>query len=255
MTMIDNPYKPPRVTLEETYTAPPRISKKIQYATVAGGILGTLTLILTCVSLFGVSIPNVSVWSLIDAGLVFGLTFGVYNKSRVCAILLFSYYVVSKIQYSIITQKVDGIAYSLIFTIFFVVGIVGTFEFHSDRKKSALKDSNPEPTRVGKKYVSEHLSLNVFENKIQRIGSQLEGHSSLMFRTSINGYERKFFVNSDHDLTEGLEINETFSDSHLSIKIAGVSDFTVKVQIDFRGTENFLLEEDLKLESSNSVST
>jgi hypothetical protein len=42
-------------------------------------------------------------WSLLDAGLCFGLAFGVYRRNLVCAWLLLGYHVVSRVQMFIIT--------------------------------------------------------------------------------------------------------------------------------------------------------
>ena len=99
----------------------------ITSAWIAGAISGVITLIVSLIGAFGFD-----QWNLIDVFIIFGLTFGVYKKSRVCAIILFIYWVGDRI-WMMVAQP-EAIAGSLfmaiLFGIWFFQGIRGTFAYH-----------------------------------------------------------------------------------------------------------------------------
>ena len=74
--------------------------KHIKHAWVAGVISGSMTLLLVAIAASGSTVVaelGVDWWILIDVVTVFGLSLGIYKKSRVCALLMFIYFVGSKI--------------------------------------------------------------------------------------------------------------------------------------------------------------
>ena len=104
-----------------------KANNAIQGAWISGAIVGVITLILSLIGAFGLD-----QWNIIDAFLLFGLAFGVYKKSRVCAIILFIYWVGDRI-WMMVAQP-EAIAGSLfmaiLFGIWFFQGIRGTFAYH-----------------------------------------------------------------------------------------------------------------------------
>lgn len=82
----------------------------------------------TMVSTFG------DPWILFDIALVFILAFFIFRKSRVAAILMFVYFLLSKIHMSITMQEINGVAFSLVFLFFFGQAIAGTFAYHRHEK-------------------------------------------------------------------------------------------------------------------------
>ena len=106
--------------------------KSIRNAWIVGTICGVLTLLVTLISAAGVDIPGLDfdLWNLLDVLLIFGLTFGIYKKNRVCAILIFVYFVGSKVLIWKESGSVSGLPVAVIFGYYFLQGILGTFAYH-----------------------------------------------------------------------------------------------------------------------------
>ncbi len=106
--------------------------KAIRNACIAGTISGVLTLLVTLISASGVDIPGLDfdLWNLVDVLLIFALTFGIYRKNRVCAVLLFIYFVGSKVLMWKESGSVSGLSMATLFGYFFLQGILGTFSYH-----------------------------------------------------------------------------------------------------------------------------
>jgi len=131
--MSDNPYKPPTVNVdrvEPELPVPDNITRMIKSAWIAGLISIGITLILILVSFYGTSILGINAWALIDVGLMAGLTYGVYRKSRTCAVLLLAFFVLSKIMMWVQEGSPRGWIMALIFTWYFFQGMSGTFLYH-----------------------------------------------------------------------------------------------------------------------------
>ncbi|MBU5485739.1 hypothetical protein KQI86_15570 [Clostridium sp. MSJ-11] len=71
---------------------------------------------------------------IIDILMVLGLAFGVYKKSRVCAILLFIYFIIDKIIMIISQGRVTGTVWLIIAGGIYIQGIRGTFYYHKNMK-------------------------------------------------------------------------------------------------------------------------
>jgi hypothetical protein len=98
--MDHNPYAPPQAEVKDTQAAleiPDDILKKIKGAWIAGVLSGCITLALALWTMTGASIPGWGPEMIIDAGLAFGLAYGIYRKSRTCAVILLAYFVISKV--------------------------------------------------------------------------------------------------------------------------------------------------------------
>jgi hypothetical protein len=132
-----------------------KAKNRINAAIVAGTISGTLTLILSLANIGGLNSFN-----LIDVAIAYGLSYGIYRKSRVCAVLLFAYFVLSKLE-QISTGNFTGWPIALIFAYCFFLGIWGTFTFHKLQTASAssLKQPyEPEPAESFPERFILHLS-------------------------------------------------------------------------------------------------
>ncbi len=108
--------------------------KHIKQAWVAGIISAGITLLVILVAASGSTVfakLGVDWWSLIDVVTVLGLSFGLYKKSRICAVLLFVYFVGSKIILWATMGNVRGVTMAILFGYFFFQGIRGTFAYHS----------------------------------------------------------------------------------------------------------------------------
>lgn len=128
-----NPYLPPvaDVAVERAMPeVPPEIQKKIKQAWIAGAISGSMTLLFTLLAISGTKAAGFNAWNFIDVVLIFGLAFGIYKKSRACAVLMLVYFVVSKILIAIETGSVSGTVLAIIFIYYYAQGIAGTFAYH-----------------------------------------------------------------------------------------------------------------------------
>lgn len=105
--------------------------KAIKTAWSAGIISGVLTLIVTLVAMAGYSFMDFSAWNLLDVAVIAGLTFGIYRKSRTCAVVMLVYFIGSKFLIWSETKSVSGLPMALIFSWFFFQGMRGTFAWHS----------------------------------------------------------------------------------------------------------------------------
>ena len=104
--------------------------KAIKTAWGAGIISGVLTLIVTLVAMAGYNFMGFSALNLLDVAVIAGLTFGIYRKSRTCAIIMLVYFIGSKLLIWTETKSVSGLPMALIFCWFFYQGILGTFAWH-----------------------------------------------------------------------------------------------------------------------------
>lgn len=135
--MQQNPYTPPGTDVSaasEQVEIPDAVLQKIKGAWVAAIISGSITLLVTLVALSGTSMMGFDAWNMLDVVLIFGLAFGIYRKSRTCAVLMFVYFVLSKIVLIGQTGQASGAVLGLVFLYFFGRGVLGTFEFHKLRK-------------------------------------------------------------------------------------------------------------------------
>jgi hypothetical protein len=132
--MTVDPYAAPLAKLEDPRlwepSVPDLVLKQIKNAWVIGTISGACTLAVTLLAIFGTSILGASAWGLLDVALIFGLTFGIYKKSRTCAVLMLVYFVASKIYQITLTDKPSGLVMGVVFIYYFAMGTKGTFAYH-----------------------------------------------------------------------------------------------------------------------------
>ncbi|WP_291584007.1 hypothetical protein [Clostridium sp. UBA6640] len=100
-------------------------------------LLGMLLSILANSDFLGLDL-----YSLVDVALLLGLAFGVYKKSRVCAVILFIYFILDKL-YMLSSGVVNrgAIMMSIAFGTWFFQGIIGTIHYHKNKKMEINGDS------------------------------------------------------------------------------------------------------------------
>ena len=102
---------------------------QIKLAWQAGIVSGTLTLILVLLSLAGYDFTGlIDASALIDVCLRFGLSFGIYKKSRIAAVLMLVYFALCQAWIIIETKTFPGLIPG-IFIILFLRGVQGTFTY------------------------------------------------------------------------------------------------------------------------------
>jgi hypothetical protein len=137
--MQTNPYTAPTTEViiqQPAELIPPEVLKKIKNAWVVGIVSGCMTLVATLIAMYGMSLLGLNAWNLLDAALIFGLAFGIYKKSRSCAVLMLIYFVASKIIIIADTGKFSSAFFSIIFIYFYVQGVIGTFTYHKRLKQN-----------------------------------------------------------------------------------------------------------------------
>lgn len=132
--MSENPYVAPNATLITQVEIPAQVRADIKNAWIAAVISGTLTLVITMISIYGTSIAGMDAWNLIDVVLIFGLAVGIYRNSRACATAMFVYFVISKIIGWVDAGKPTGLILAVIFIYYFFKGMVATFDYHKAMK-------------------------------------------------------------------------------------------------------------------------
>lgn len=134
--MADNPYGVPRSNLDRKDANPPvqvpaDVLSKIRSAWIAAVVSGTITLLFTLAAMAGHSVLGISAANFVDVALIFGLAFGIYRKSRTCAVLMLVYFLASKI-YMIQQNGAAGAGgiLGVVFLVFYAMGVMGTFQYH-----------------------------------------------------------------------------------------------------------------------------
>nr|MBI3611908.1 hypothetical protein [Nitrospirota bacterium] len=131
--MEQNPYQGPAAVVSDpvdTTAVPESVLRDIRNGWIAAVISGATTLIFTAIAMSGTSVYSFTVWELIDVALVFGLAYGIYRQSRVCAILLLFYFVQAKIYLLMTGALASSTPIVLVFLYFFVRAALGTFRYH-----------------------------------------------------------------------------------------------------------------------------
>jgi hypothetical protein len=112
--------------------------KKIRTAWILGIISTVVTLLATIAGMVSPDIATqigFSAWNILDVFLLGGLTFGIFKKNRTCAIVMFVYFIISKIiQFSAGVPNITGIVVAALFGYGYFEGIRGTSAYQSIMK-------------------------------------------------------------------------------------------------------------------------
>lgn len=100
---------------------------------IVATVLGFLTAVGALLGAFGLNPYN-----LIDAAIFFGLAFGVYRSSRVCAIALLLYHILNQALRLSVTHGIEpaGAAIAILIASAYILAIIGTFAAHSAPSKN-----------------------------------------------------------------------------------------------------------------------
>jgi hypothetical protein len=134
-----NPYAAPAgvsetplaFTPRERMTVPEEITKPIRHGWIAACISGLFTLVFAILAMMGQKIPGVSPWMLLDVAIIAGLGFGIYRKSRVCAVLMLVYFIASKIYMLTQTTSAGSIGMGVVFLYIYFQATRATFAYHA----------------------------------------------------------------------------------------------------------------------------
>ena len=113
---------------------PEDAQKHIRNAWIAGVVSAAFTLLIIGVTLSGSSLfqeLDFGWAELLDVAFVLGLSYGVFRKSRVSAVLLLTYFVLARIYLWVALGSLAGWPVAILFGYFFVQGVRGTFAHHA----------------------------------------------------------------------------------------------------------------------------
>ena len=108
-----------------------KIDRAIKSASIAALVCGGVTLVVGLIAIGGTQlVPGFGGGILLDAVILFGLAFGVYKRSRICAALLVGYGTFNEVY--MISSGIDkSSALRLIFIYFYIRGMFATFAYHN----------------------------------------------------------------------------------------------------------------------------
>ena len=106
---------------------------------IAGVVAGFFTTLCVMAGCFGLNQYNI-----VDIALLFGLAYGVYRRSRICAVLLLAYDVASQVMLLSRGRQPSAITLvsAAIFFTAYALGVIGTFVSHAHAAdKAAIEPS------------------------------------------------------------------------------------------------------------------
>jgi hypothetical protein len=107
--------------------------KHVTRAWIAASISAGLTLIFGAFAAAGVMVaPGLDAWILLDAAILAGLAYGVWKRSRICAVLLFIYSIVNEI-YLALDETSHFSLLRVVFIYFYLRGAIQLFLDHRSR--------------------------------------------------------------------------------------------------------------------------
>lgn len=129
--MQENPYSAPQARVADAEVrVPGEISGKIRGAVIAGLIIAAIQAVLVALALAGAQQLGVDAWVSIDVAIGLALVYGVHRKSRVCAVLLLSYFLLGRILLMIQSGMPGGLVVTAVVAYYYGRGVLGTFEYH-----------------------------------------------------------------------------------------------------------------------------
>lgn len=98
---------------------------------IAAAIAGLATLAFSLTSSFGLNHYN-----LVDAAILLALAYGIYRRSRTCAVLALAYHVLNRAMLYANAHEMPPATtvITLIFAALYVLGVIGTFVHHAHRR-------------------------------------------------------------------------------------------------------------------------
>lgn len=111
----------------------------IRHGWIAGVVIGCVTFLIWFIAMLrndsSVQSIDLSIYSLIDILGIFALTYGVFRKSRICAIILASYFILIKLFHIVsipFPQNIFSLIGLLVVSPFFIRAIIGVFNYHKN---------------------------------------------------------------------------------------------------------------------------
>ena len=139
--MDETRFTPPKATVDDLaaegddIVVPDAVLKKIRNAWIAALVSAGVTLVVALLALAGNHVGPFTGGELVDVVFILALAFGISRRSRTCAVIMFGYFLVSKILLIRQTGQAGGLFMGIAFLYFYAMGVAGTFEYHKLRKR------------------------------------------------------------------------------------------------------------------------
>lgn len=119
-----------------------KADKNIKHAWIAGLISAVVTLTASLLGAYSSDIQlkyGFDLWSLFDVVLIGWLTYGIYRKSRFCALGLLIYFIFSKVFEFASGGQISGLLVVVLFAFIFLKGTISAFKIHNESKNNGEK--------------------------------------------------------------------------------------------------------------------
>ena len=113
-------------------------NKAIKDGWVAGVLTVLITVALTLIYASGAGLTRIDLWNVVDIVLLSALSYGIYRRSRICAVMMLVYYLGSKVVLWVDERAFIGVPLALIFAYFFWQAIRGTIAYHQWCQQQSL---------------------------------------------------------------------------------------------------------------------
>jgi hypothetical protein len=148
--MPHNAYAPPGADLlveEGECPAKREALKHIRNAWIAALVCTLATLVLTVLSGLGVElgIPSINKWSILDVVLKAALTLGIYKRSRLSAVLMFTSMLLTQILLFTATGRYSGGIIAPILLYVLARGVQGTYVWHQNAPEGVNPSASANP--------------------------------------------------------------------------------------------------------------
>lgn len=107
-----------------------------------------ITLVFIVIACFGYSFLGITLLNLIDVVIALVLAYGIHRKSRICAVVVFVYWTVSKIVQCVDIGDAKPIYMGILFGFFFFQGIRGTFAYHRLKRSVGIAKNNENKSAI-----------------------------------------------------------------------------------------------------------
>lgn len=137
--MQDMRFEPPKsavadIAVDNGRRVPDEVLRHIRHAWIAGLVAAAMTLLFILLAPTGTHVGRYGSLQLVDVVFILLMAYGTRRKSRVCAVLMFVYFLASKILAIKHGGSLNAVLYGLAFLYYFGQGAMATFDYHRIRK-------------------------------------------------------------------------------------------------------------------------
>lgn len=197
--------------------------KSTRHGATAGFISAAITLAMVLFAMAAGSSGDLGFWNdpwiILDVVLIAGLAVAIHRKSRAASVLMFAYFILSKIYLSVEMGRPAGIVVGLVFLYFFGKAIQGSFAYHRIR---ASQDPDYRPAGKWMYFVWPPIALTIIVLALYGLSSTLHltPQTAVVSGEDLSQHEIDLLV-SEGLLQPGERVVLFYSEGLLSIREGG----------------------------------